>query len=310
MTSTGTCLVTGGCGFIGVNLGRRLKADGWRVVALDDLSTGRVADAEAAGYDDVVVADVRDRKALAGATRGARWTVHLAAQTGVPASVADPRADLDVNVTGTLNALLAAADAGVERFVFASSNAPLGDSPQPVHEGVAPRPRSPYGASKLAGEGYCSAVSSSYGLATTVLRFANVYGPHSDHKGSVVAQFLRAAFSGEGLRVYGDGSQTRDFVYVDDLCDGIARALGASVGDTFQLGTGVETSVAELVRLLTSQLPDIRIDVEHLAPRPGDVARSVADIGRARRLLGYEPQIDLAAGLARTTAWFARAFVG
>jgi UDP-glucose 4-epimerase len=310
VTPKGTCLVTGGCGFIGVNLGARLQADGWRVVALDDLSTGCLATAEAAGYDDVVVADVRDLDALAGAIQGARGVVHLAAQTGVPASVADPRTDLDVNVTGTLNALLASVDAGVERFVFASSNAPLGVSPQPVHEDIPPRPRSPYGASKLAGEGYCSAVNSSYGLATAVLRFANVYGPHSDHKGSVVAQMLRAAFSGEALRVYGDGSQTRDFVYVDDLCDGIARALGTPVGGTFQLGTGVETSVSELVRLLEAQLPDVRVDVRHLAPRPGDVARSVSDIGRARRLLGFEPQIDLASGLSRTTAWFARARVG
>lgn len=180
--------------------------------------------------------------ALAAAARGVDAIVHLVARTGVVDSIEDPRGDAEVNVLGTLNALLAACDGGAGAFVFASSGAPLGSAAPPGHEGLAPRPLSPYGASKLAGEGLCSAFGGSYGLSATALRFTNVYGPYSYHKGSVVALCLKRIMDGDPLVVYGDGEQTRDFLYVNDLCDAaIATIARRPTAGLYQLGTGTET---------------------------------------------------------------------
>jgi UDP-glucose 4-epimerase len=304
-----TVLVTGGCGFIGVNLASHLRAAGYRTVAFDDLSTGSVADGEAAGYDDVVVGDIRDADALAAAARDVAAIVHLAAHTGVVPSVEDPRHDSEVNVGGTLNALLAARDGAAEAFVFASSGAPLGSVEPPGHEGLAPRPLSPYGASKLAGEGMCSAFAGSYGLPTTVLRFTNVYGPFSYHKGSVVARCLKRIMDGLPLTVYGDGTQTRDFLYVDDLCGAVVAALARKPrGELYQLGTGTETSVNELVEHLVALAPEGEVRIEHEPARPGEVLRAYSDIGKARRELGYDPATPLVEGLATTFEWFRRTY--
>jgi len=301
-------LVTGGCGFIGVNLARALDGRGWELVAFDDLSTGSRRDGEAAGYR-VIEGDVRDLAALRAACAGAEYVVHLAAHTDVVASVEDPAVDVDVNVRGTLHALLAARDAGVRGFVFASSNAPLGEVEPPTREDKVPRPLSPYGASKLAGEGLCSAFAGSYGLATTVLRFSNVYGPFSYHKGSVVAAFMKRIMEGEPLVVYGDGEQTRDFVYVGDLADGIVRALAAgSAGEVFHLGSGTETSINELARRIVALFPDRRIDLEYRPERPGEIRRNFSDVSKARRVLGFAPRVGLDAGLAATRDWFLEAY--
>ncbi len=297
-------LVTGGCGFVGVNLGRFLTAAGCEVVAYDNLSTGDRTVAEAAGYE-VLVGDVRDAGALHDAASGADAVVHLAAQTGVVQSVDDPLGDLEINVVGTMNALLAARDAGVSAFVFASSAAPLGAIEPPGHEGIAPRPLSPYGASKLAGEGMCSAFAGSYGLATVAMRFTNLYGPECAHKGSVVAAFMRRILAGEPLTIYGDGSQTRDFLYVDDLGGAILSALqDPPAGELIQLGTGVETSVRELVDHLVELFPDRPVEVRYEPTRPGEIQRSWSDISRARRMLGYEPGVTLAEGLPKVRDWF------
>ncbi len=304
-------VVTGGCGFIGVNVGRHLAAAGYRTVAFDDFSTGRPRDAHAAGYDFVVQGDVRDASALAKTVQGAAAVVHLAAHTGVIGSVEDPRHDSDVNVGGTLNALLAARDGGASAFVFASSGAPLGSVEPPGHEKLAARPLSPYGASKLAGEGYCSAFAGSYGLAATALRFTNVYGPYSYHKGSVVALFMKRIMDGEPLVVYGDGSQTRDFLYIDDLCQAVLAVIEQKpVGELYQLGTGVETSVTELVDHLLELFPDRDIDIRYEPARAGEIARSFSDISKARAGIGYDPVTGLADGLARTRDWFVSAARG
>lgn len=298
-------MVTGGCGFIGVNVGRHLAAAGYRTVAFDDFSTGRPEDAHAAGFADVVQGDIRDADALAAAVRGAEAVVHLAAHTGVVGSVEDPRHDSDVNVAGTLNALLAARDGGASTFVFASSGAPLGSVEPPGHEQLAARPLSPYGASKLAGEGYCSAFAGSYGLAATALRFTNVYGPFSYHKGSVVAHFMKRIMDGEPLVVYGDGTQTRDFLYVDDLCGAVLAVIALKpVGELFQLGTGTETSVVELVDHLVELFPDREINVRYEPARAGEIARSFSDISKAAAGISYKPVVGLAEGLARTRDWF------
>jgi UDP-glucose 4-epimerase len=303
-----TVLVTGGCGFIGVNLARSLRAAGYEPIAYDNLSTGLLGDGHAAGYAKVIEADVLDADALAAAARDVYGIVHLAAQTGVVDSVNDPRGDIDVNVGGTLNALLAARDGGASAFVFASSGAPLGSVEPPGHEGLAPRPLSPYGASKLAGEGLCSAFAGSYGLAATALRFTNVYGPFSYHKGSVVAAFMKRIMDGDPLIVYGDGTQTRDFLFVDDLCRAVIAVLERRpMGELYQLGTGIETSVAELVDRLVAIFPDRAVEVRNEPARAGEIARSFSDISRARDALDYRPSVGLEDGLLTTRDWFVNA---
>ncbi|HET7432463.1 MAG TPA: NAD-dependent epimerase/dehydratase family protein [Nocardioides sp.] len=299
----GRVLVTGGAGFVGVNLAPVLAGLGFATRCYDDFSTGRRADAEGAAYDEVVEGDVLDLPALSDAARGCTHVVHLAAQAGVPASVEDPVTDCELNVRGTLHALLAARDAEVSGFVFASSSAPLGEITPPAHEGIVPRPLSPYGASKLAGEAYCSAFAGSYGLPTVALRFSNVYGPFSYHKGSVVAAFCKQALAGEPLVVYGDGSQTRDFVFVEDLCRGIAAAVtGGGDGLVAHLASGTETTVLEVAQLVSDRLGPV--PVEHRPARAGDVTRSYSDISLARERFGYAPRVTLAEGLDRTAAWF------
>jgi UDP-glucose 4-epimerase len=301
--TAGRVLVTGGAGFIGVNLAPVLADLGLATRCFDDFTTGHRADAERAAYDEIVEGDVRDLGALTEATRDCTHVVHLAAQPGIPASVADPLSNAELNVQGTLHALVAARDAGVQGFVFASSTAPLGEITPPAHEEMVPRPTSPYGAAKLAGEAYCSAFASSYGLPTAALRFSNVYGPFSYHKGSVVAAFCKQALAGEPLVVYGDGSQTRDFVYVDDLCRGISAAVTTGgKGLVAHLASGIETTVLDVAHLVSERVGGAAI--EHRPPRAGDVARSYADISLAREALGYTPRVDLAEGLDRTVSWF------
>ena len=302
--SDDTVLVSGGAGFIGVNLARVLGARGYRTRCFDDFSTGRRDDAVTAGYDEIVEGDIRDLDAFTKASQDCRFLVHLAAQAGVPLSVADPLTDCDVNVLGTLNALIAARDTGVDGFVFASSSAPLGDITPPSHEGIVPRPKSPYGASKLAGEGYCSAFAGSYDLATTALRFTNVYGPYSYHKGSVVAAFCKRASAGEPIVIYGDGSQTRDFIYVDDLCSGITTAMESGAkGTVAHLGSGVETTVLDVAHEVARRFGS-DVAVEHRPERVGDVLHSNADISYARERFGFAPKVALSEGLDRTVAWF------
>jgi len=301
-------LVTGGCGFVGVNLARVLAPRGWRLLAFDNLSTGTRIDGEVAGYE-VIEGDVRDLDALREVTRGADYIVHLAAHTNVIESIDDPQNDVDLNVGGTLNALIAARDNGVGGFVFASSNAPLGEVEPPTREDKVPKPLSPYGASKLAGEGLCSAFHGSYGVPTTVLRFSNVYGPYSYHKGSVVAAFMKRALDGDPLIIYGDGDQTRDFVHVADLAGGIVQALESGLGgETFHLGSGTETSVNELARLIVGLFSDRPVEIEHRPERPGEILRNYSDISKARSMFGFDPGTSLAGGLAETRDWFLEAY--
>ncbi|MFZ4584517.1 MAG: NAD-dependent epimerase/dehydratase family protein [Acidimicrobiia bacterium] len=300
-------LVTGGAGFIGVNLVRVLKRHGWDAIAFDNFTTGHRDDAEANGFDEIIEGDIRDRDALTRAMRDSEATkvVHLAAQAGVPTSIADPFYDCELNVLGTLNALVAARDAGVGSFVMASSNAPLGEVEPPSSERVVPKPLSPYGASKLAGEAYCSAFAGSYGLATTALRFANVYGPFSYHKGSVVAGYFKAVQEGRPLVIYGDGTQTRDFVFVEDLAEGIAGALTLPAGknSTVHLGSGTETTVNDLATFVLKTVGE-PVEVVHEPARAGEVQRSCSDISNAQRLFGFDPSTRLEDGLSRTWDWF------
>lgn len=245
-------LITGGAGFIGVNLVRALAMREARLRVLDNLSAGQAEDLAGQAVE-FVHGDIRNKEDVARAMAGVRTVVHLAAHTGVVNSVEDPEFDLAVNLQGTINLLQEAVHNHVERFVFASTGgAIVGNATPPIHEEMAPRPISPYGASKLAAEGYCSAFWGSYGLKTVSLRFTNVYGPYSYHKGSVIAKFFRKILRSEEITIFGDGEQTRDFVYVGDLCEAIIATLVTELpfGQPIQLGTGEETSINGLVEIL------------------------------------------------------------
>ncbi|MGE5537987.1 MAG: NAD-dependent epimerase/dehydratase family protein [Gemmatimonas sp.] len=320
-------LITGGCGFIGRNLIRRLLGEsGHGVRVVDDLSVGTRADlGEISPVQDVdvgalapvvpgapvqlLVGDVLDAELAQRAVTGVDAVVHLAANTGVGPSVANPRRDCSINVLGTLNYLEACRHAGCKRFVFASSGAPVGECNPPIHEELPPHPESPYGASKLAGEGYCSAYKRSFGIDTTVLRFGNCYGPLSSHKGSVVAKFIRDALQQRTWEIYGDGHQTRDFIYVDDIVDAILRAatVAGIGGQIFQIATNAETSVLELSDRLRSILRERGVAVpavRHGATRTGDVRRNFSDTSKARARLEWQARVPLDEGLRRTVDWF------
>ena len=297
-------LVTGGAGFVGANLVRTLLKRGYTVRVLDNFSSGNRA--YLAGLDlDIVEGDILDRAAVDAAVAGTDGIVHLAAQTGVPGSIQDPMRDCQLNVVGTLNMLEAARLAGTQRFVFASSNAPLGKQPPPATEDKAPLPISPYGASKLAGEGYCLAYHGSWGLGTVALRFANLYGPYSAHKNSVVAKFIKDIQSTGTITIDGDGLQTRDFIYVGDLCEAVVLALGSDIGgEVFQIATGIETSIRALADQIEACM-DVDLAVQYGSTRQGDIRKNYSRVDKAKEQLGWEPQIALDEGLALTLAWFA-----
>lgn len=321
-------LVTGGCGFVGRNLIRRLVSrPGATLRIVDNLSVGSIeklaritefftTDREAIGRRsgkmgkvELVVGDIRDDDLAVRAAEGADVIVHLAASTGVAPSVDDPRFDCMSNVMGTLNYLEAARKCGIKRFVFASSGAPIGECSPPIHEELAPHPVSPYGASKLAGEGYCSAYSRSYGIDAVALRFGNCYGPFSSHKESVVAKFIRESLKGLPWEVYGDGQQTRDFIYVDDIAAAIelAATVDGIGGETFQIATNTETTILDLAKSLASVLRSRGIaapPIQRQRSRVGDVKRNFSDTKKARSRLGWQAMVSLDAGLNRTIEWF------
>jgi UDP-glucose 4-epimerase len=274
------------------------------VRVFDNLSTGSRENLEGTEAE-VVEGDVRDLDALVGAARGCEAVIHLAAGTGVLPSVEDPFADFDLNARGTLSALWATREAGAARFVFSSSNAPLGAGAYPASEDKPVAPLSPYGASKATGEAYCSAFHGAYGLDAVAVRFSNAFGPRSAHKGNVIPTFVKRLLAGEELVVYGDGDQTRDFVYVTDLANGLIRATEAdgAGGEIFQLASGVETSVNELIAML-GEVSGLEPRVRREAPRAGEILRNYSLVDKARERLGYEPSVSLQEGLRHTYEWF------
>jgi UDP-glucose 4-epimerase len=298
-------LVTGGCGFIGANLVRFIRdRTPWQVRVVDDLRTGN-PDHVPADLAEVRVGDVTGPEVLEAALEGVDAVVHLASQTGVQPSVEDPVKDFQGNPAATFRVLDGCRRGGIGRVVFASSGAAVGEAEPPIHEEVVPRPVSPYGAGKLAGEAYCRAFAASFGMDTVALRFSNVYGPFSAHKNNAVPNFIKLSLSGEPIVIFGDGSQTRDFIHVDDLCEAILRSLMVEgiAGEVFQVATGRETSITELAKLVqkaTGGTGEIRFEPR----RPGEVYRSAVDVSKARRMLGFEPAVDLPGGLDRTARWY------
>lgn len=299
-------LVTGGAGFVGANLVRRLTSAGHTVRILDDFRTGRHEYVDDLGVE-IVEGEIGDTELVSGAAADVDALVHLAAAGSVVDSVADPVGNFDANVRGTFSVLNAARAAGIERLVFSSTGGALiGNATPPVNEQSLPKPISPYGASKLAAEAYCHAFAKSYGIRTVALRFANVYGPYSGHKKGAITVFLRALHEGRPLQIFGDGKASRDFMYVDDICRGIELGLTTDLapGTVAHLATGVETSVSELADACRRAvgLPDHPI--EFLPPRPGEVDRNFATYDYAREAMGFEPSVSLDDGLARTYDWY------
>lgn len=301
-------LVTGGLGFVGTNFAVDVLArPGVTLRVLDNGSAGPAQPPLHHPQVEVVIADVRDAVAVCAACRGVDAVLHLAAQTGVVESLEDPLVSVAINVDGTVNVLEAARQAGVRRVVVASSNAAVGAHEPPLHEEAPARPVSPYGATKLAGEALCSAWQHAYGMRTVALRFSNLYGPWSVHKGSVVASFFRAALAGRPLVVHGDGTQTRDMLYTGDLNRALMTALThPAAAGVYQVGSGVETAIGDLARQVAALVArsGIAVRVESAPARAGDVARNYSSVERLASQLGFRPEVGLEEGLRQTWAWF------
>jgi UDP-glucose 4-epimerase len=306
MVQTRRVLVTGGAGFVGATLVRRLVNSGHFVRVFDNYTTGDPAHLD--GVDaELVEGDIRDVAALDKALDGLDSVIHLAAAGSVVMSVQDPVSNFDVNVVGTFRVLDAARRAGVERTVQASTGGALiGDATPPVDELSLPKPISPYGASKLAGEGYAHAFAAAYGLRTVALRFANAYGPWSERKQGAVTMFFRAIHTGQPIVIFGDGSASRDYTHVDDISGAIELALDRDVpgGTVLHVASGVETTTAELADLCRGAAGAPDHPVEYRPGRVGEVGRNFASYDLARQVLGYAPSISREAGMRSTWQWF------
>ena len=301
-------LVTGGAGFIGSHIAQRLLETGHEVVVLDDFSSGSKANIAAIGKDvRVVEGDVRDLATVEACAAGCEVIFHEAAIVSVPYSIERPQQSHDVNIQGTLNVLQAARKAGTRRVLFASSAATYGEEPTlPKTEAMRPEPMSPYGVEKLTGEHYLATWSKLFGVETVALRYFNVFGPRQDPKSAysgVISIFVDRILAGRPITFFGDGEQSRDFVYVANVVD--ANILGATregvSGRVFNVACGKRTTLRQLAALIEGAAGRTQSPVERVFadPRAGDIKDSVADISRARAELGYEPAIDVETGLAK-----------
>mgnify|MGYP001053434380 CR=1 FL=1 len=311
-------LVTGGAGFIGSHLTEALLQLGAHVTVLDDLSGGDEANLATLPQDRLqfVRGSILDETALTRCMKDCRYVFHQAALGSVPRSVAHPRLYAEVNITGTLNVLEAARAAGVQRVIFAASSSAYGDAPTlPKIETMPTSARSPYAATKVAGEALLSAYSASYGLDTASLRYFNIFGPRQNANSAyaaVIAAFARAYLSGQRPIIYGDGEQSRDFTFVDNAVHAnllAARSEKPIGGQVMNVACGTRITVNQLAQMMAREL-----EVPHLTPvyeaeRAGDVKHSLAELSRVRQVLGYEPIVDFETGLRQTVAWYRQADV-
>ena len=301
-------LVTGGAGFIGSHLAEELLRRGHRVRIVDNMLSGKRRNLACVPAAEFVEGDLAEEGVAARAAAGMDYVLHQAAIPSVPRSVEDPAASNRANITGTLNVLIAARDAGVKRLVYAGSSSAYGDTPTlPKREDMPPRPLSPYALQKLVGEQYCQLFTRLYGLPTVTTRYFNVFGPRQD-PGSpysgVISLFATALLEGRRPIIHGDGEQTRDFTYIDNVVDGVLRACEAPsvAGEVINVATGRRISLNELLGVLRN-LAGSNLEAVFKEPRAGDVRDSQADISKARALLGYEPAVSLEDGLRETLAW-------
>ncbi len=303
-------LVTGGAGFIGSHLAVALLDSGHDVRVVDNLSTGLRANVPAGA--EFIEGDLTDPATAAAAAAGCEVVLHQAAVASVPLSISEPRISHDANINATFNVLMAARDAGVRRVVFAASSAVYGNSPElPKVEDMPADPCSPYALQKLVGESYCQLFTQLYGLETVATRYFNVFGPRqhpSSPYSGVLSLFIRAALSGQAATMYGDGEQTRDFTYIDDVVDAVTRAMVApdASGQVINVATGSSVSLNEAWATLGRILGPLPAP-SYGPPREGDVRHSRADIGKAERLLGYTSRVSFETGLRHTVEWARRA---
>ncbi len=310
MTDAKTYLVTGGAGFIGSHMVEALVKAGNRVKIVDNFSTGKRANLDGVGDRiELLEFSITDREALNEAMQGVDYVFHIAALASVPRSVDDPIGSNENNVTGTLNVLLAARDAGVKRVVYSGSSSAYGDSDAEYKtEDLPTHPLSPYAVAKLAAEHYCQAFSTVYGMETVTVRYFNVFGPRQDPLSTyaaVIPKFISLMLKGEAPKIEGDGLQSRDFTYIDNVVHGNLLAChtpGVS-GETFNIAVGGNINLLDMVIEL-NHLLGTHIEPEFVAPRPGDVKHSRASIDKAGRMLGYEPVVSFEDGLAETLAWY------
>jgi UDP-glucose 4-epimerase len=307
-------LVTGGAGFIGSNIVDELVRRGHRVMVLDDLSSGKESNlASVRDKIELRVGSITDLAAVQAACHGAEYVIHLAARTSVPRSVEDPLDTNAANIDGTLNVLVAARDAKVRRFVFAASSAAYGETPTlPKVETMQADPISPYGVTKYVGELYAQVFGRVYGLENVSLRYFNVFGPRQDptsQYSGVLSRFMLAAIEGKPLTIYGDGEQSRDFTYVQNIVDETLLACEASgaSGKMFNGGTGVRIALNAVLKLF-EKIAGKKIAARYERPRGGDILHSQADISLARQILGYEPRVGFEEGLRRTWEWYKGAY--
>jgi nucleoside-diphosphate-sugar epimerase len=308
-------LVTGGAGFIGSHLIERLLRDGFDVRVLDNFATGRRSNLSGWRQDvELVEGDVQSFERAHAAVRGCEFVLHQAALPSVPRSIGDPLTTNATNVVGTLNVLLASRDSGVRRVVYASSSSVYGAaSSLPKYEGMQALPISPYAVTKLAGEGYCRSFYEVYGLETVVLRYFNVFGPRQDPESqyaAVIPRFIDAALRGRPLTIYGDGEQSRDFTYVDNVVSAnvLAMHARAAAGQVINAASGARTTLNRLVEEIGTAVGEHPSAV-YADGRPGEVRHSQADLTLAHDVLSYEPGVTLSEGIARTVASFREADV-
>jgi nucleoside-diphosphate-sugar epimerase len=311
MPLTGIALVTGGAGFVGSHIASALTEAGARVRIIDDLSTGyRENLEEIKGEFDFVQASLADEKSLRKSIEDVELVFHEAAIPSVPRSVEDPRQTHIASVDSTFSLLLAAKENNVRRVVYAASSSAYGDQPTlPKTEDMLPDPLSPYAVAKLVGEYYAQVFTRVYGLETVSLRYFNVFGPRQDPSSQysgVISRFISALLGNETPVIFGDGEQSRDFTYVDDVVEANLKAAEstAGIGKVINIANGMRVTLNELLEILKETTGRTEVVAEYKEVRAGDVKHSLADISRARELLGFEPQVDLKTGLQRTIDWW------
>ena len=302
-------LVTGGAGFIGSHLVEELVRRGERVRVVDNLITGKRHNLAHVPSVEFLEGDLAELEVARSAVTGIDYVLHQAAIPSVPRSVEDPITSNRANIDASLNVLVAARDARVKRLVYAGSSSAYGNTPTlPKVETMAPAPLSPYALQKLVAEQYCQMFTNLYGLETVTIRYFNVFGPRQDPSSpysGVISLFISALCDGRQPTIFGDGEHTRDFTYVANVVDGVLRACtadGAS-GEVINVATGGSISLNRLFHAVR-QLVGATVEPKYAAPRPGDVRDSLADISKARRILGYQPTVSFEEGLARTVAWY------
>ncbi len=305
-------LVTGGCGFVGSHLVEALVQKGERVRVFDNCSTGKIQNiAHLKDQIELTDGDLRELDTVHQAVEGVDYIFHQGARPSVARSVADPILSNNVNINGTLNLLVAARDAGVKRVVYAASSSAYGNIPTlPRSETLSPQPASPYAITKYVGECYCRVFTQVFGLETVALRYFNIFGPRQDptsQYSAVIPKFIHAYLHGSSPTIEGDGEQSRDFTYIANAVHANLLACHAEgvAGEVFNIGCGEQTSINTLANLI-GEMMEVDAKPVYTSSRPGDVRHSRADIQKAQRMLGYEPKVDLKAGLRHTIDWFIR----